>query len=309
VIFGSDLPEEEQPFVPPYYQRAGIPAGMWFEVTDVRALAWNQLDTLRFCLETGKIGNEYGYDPYASFLHKYPLVLDGAPVEEIFDPAHLKGRVERFCDLPETIYPPEVEIARRELARKLGGVWDFLEPKSQAFLASAWLIWGRLGHANGFDLSGALVGASRALETELGEGIFAPLHAIAAAAWGEEEASRRVYGTLERPRITLGFACHRIARLGEVASMLDLPRLARLAGDRAWHRWLNAFVKLRNHAAHADELPVQQARRRFREFFDEESPLRPLPPIKAELDQRAGRAANVRDAEPAQRALPFGPSR
>ena len=308
VIFGSELPDEERPFVPPYYKKADIPVGMWFEVRDLRALAWNQLDTMRFCLETGRIGNEYGYDPYASFLHKYPLVLDGAPVEETFDPAHLRGRHNRFVDLPESLYPPAVDEASRELATRLDGVGERLEQKSQAFLASAWLIYHRLGHASGFDLSAALVGVSRAVETEVSEGIFGPLIQCGGSVWGDADlAHERILGTGDRARrLTLGMADRRLTPLIPVAEELGLQGLRYLARHREWRSWFSRFVSQRNGAAHVEQLPMQRVRRSLEDIFDgEATQLRPLVPAKLELERRL---AAVESPALDAAALPFARS-
>lgn len=289
VVFGSDLPADEQPFVPEYYARTGCISGLWFEVLDVRALAFNQLDTLRFCLD--HIGNEWGYDPFAAIWRWYPIVLPGAPVEQLFSREILRDRAPLFADLPETIYPPEVEHARKQLEGKVPQLWAGLEEKSRVFLASSWLVWERMGHASGFDLSAAIVGVSRALETEVCEGIFAPLHRVAESAWGSAQARERIHGSGLAGRLTLGYAARRLRELGPAAAELGLAELDRLTRNRRWLARLDRFVALRNQGAHGEELRVGQARARYREIFSDDSPLLALLPPKSELGARLDRAA------------------
>lgn len=286
VIFGSDLPEEEAPYVPAYYAGTGCISGMYFEVLDVRALAFNQMDTLHFCLD--KIGDEYGFDPFAAIWRWYPIVLPGAPVEQLFSPDVLRDRAPLFADLDETVYPPEIEQTRKKLGAKFPHLWPGLEEKSRAFLASSWLVWERMGQTSGFDLSAAIVGVSRAVETEICEGIFVPLERIGAAAWGAAEARRRIHGADSNGRLTLGYAARRLLELEPAARELELPAFRDLVRNRSWHRWLERFVRLRNQGAHGEELNVGTAKTRYREIFSDESPLLDVLPPKAELALQAG---------------------
>jgi hypothetical protein len=145
-----------------------------------------------------------------------------------------------------------------------------------------------MGQTSGFDLSAAIVGVSRAVETEICEGIFAPLERIGAAAWGGAEARRRIYGPDLSGRLTLGYAARRLLELEPAARELELPAFQRLVRNRSWHRWLERFVALRNQGAHGEELNVGNAKTRYKEIFSHESPLLDVLPPKAELALQAG---------------------
>lgn len=286
VIFGPELPPGEEAFVPAYYRRHAAKPAIWFEVRDIRALSFDSIETMRFFLQSPN-AEGFAYDPWASFWHWYPVEFAGPGVGEIFDRSRLGSGAELFADLPETIYPPEVQHARRELAQLLGPPWERLEEKSRVFLATSWLVYGKHHRTPGFDLSAALSGVARAVETEICEGIFDPLHALASARLGAEEATWRVFGEA-RGAATLGVVARRLPELTTLASELGLHALERLARDRAFRRWFDRFVSLRNRASHVGELKPATVRALFDSVVApaDDSQLAMLLPPKEELADR-----------------------
>src|SRR5690606_16863860 len=146
ILFGPELPPEEIAYAPAhYFQEPDDPKGpwpvLWFRVRDVRALAYDQVHTLRYFFDREIDAGDFGYDPFASFKWRYPEVAMAPPAEEIFDPELLAGRARMFADLQETLFPPEVQTARVELEKKLGETWLGLEERSRTFLASGWVVY------------------------------------------------------------------------------------------------------------------------------------------------------------------------
>lgn len=265
VVFGSALDPAEAPFVPPYYKRELPQPVLWFKVRDIRALAFNQLDTLRYFLESGEIvSGKSGYDPYAAFHHDYPIVVEAPPAEVTFDPAGLKRKKRLYVDHPETVFPPEVELARKELEELMGGVWLGLEEKSQAFLATSWLVYGQYQDTRGFDLSAAFSGVARAVETEVCEGVVEPFLTLVRRQLGEEELLRR-FGPASR--LTLGKARAVLDASKEIALPLGLRWMWQLASHGEWRKWLDDFVAIRNDASHVTELSKRRVRKRWSEIF------------------------------------------
>lgn len=266
VVFGAALPEGERQFIPAYYQRELPQPVLWFRVRDIRALAFNQLDTLRYFLEGGEIASgKSGYDPYAAFHHDYPIVVQAPPAEQVFDRSLL--RKERlFVDRSETVFPPEVELARKELRKKMGRVWAKLEDKSKAFLATSWLIFDKYQNASGFDLSAAFTGVARAVETEVCEGVMEPFVQLVRKTKGDVDL-----GLLPSSRLTLGAVPPVLDRAESLALDLGLNQLWQLASHREWRRWFDSFVAIRNDASHAETLTRKRVKKRWDEIFADES--------------------------------------
>lgn len=282
VRFGHELPEEERALVPSYYEDAKAPAALWFRVRDVRALAFSQIDTLRYFFDSGELeAGLTGYDPFAAYEWVYPIAVRGPSVEEIFDPAHLRGKARAFADHPETLFPPEVDLARRELHRMLGGLWPRLEEKSQHFLASGWVVYGRYQGLRDFDLSSAFSGVARAVEAELCEATVGPLL---------ERLDLREALLGARP-LTLGVVERALDEVAEAAVAHGVETLGALVDDRQWRRWLRRFVSLRNDAAHPKQVRRSKIVRAWEEVVAEESMLRPL--VEAKHAVRAATALHA----------------
>src|SRR5690606_9123941 len=93
VRFGWELPEEERPFAPKYYWEQEAHPALWFRVRDARALAFRQIDTLRYFFDSGELeAGLIGFDPFAAYKWEYPIVVRGPSAEETFDRAHLRGK-------------------------------------------------------------------------------------------------------------------------------------------------------------------------------------------------------------------------
>ena len=276
ILFGPELAPEEVAFAPAHYfqepedEKGPWPA-IWFRVRDVRALAFNQVETLRYFFERVVDAAQFGYDPFASFKWNYPVVAKGPPAETLFDPSALSGRARIFADLPDTLFPPDVRNARKQLEGKLGSLWGELEDRSQIFLASGWVVFSQYRRHRDFDLSSALTGLARAVETELCSQIVRPV----TRALGLES----IFG---KGPITLGSAAK---YLEDIARKGDVFALRVLAENRAWREWLDRFVDLRHDAAHAK--PVRRARviKAWEEVVDPPSQLAPLLAAKRELKE------------------------
>lgn len=284
VVFGDELAPAENAFVPAYYRREGLHPALWFLVRDIRALAFNQVETLRYFLESGDLASGVsGYDPYAAFKHDYPIPVEGPPVEELFDPARLRGKVRCFADLPETIFAPEIAEARRDLAGLLGATWERLEEKSQAFLATSWVVYGQHQNTPGFDLSAAFSGVARAVETEICEGVVEPFVQVARAEMASE-AWDALFDDRRGGKITLGSVPPILKNTAEIATRLRLNLVWRLHGDPSWRQWLRDFVDIRNDAFHVKQLRKDRVRVRLTEILAPRGETR-LEPVVAAKDQ------------------------
>lgn len=277
IVFGGRLAPEEIPFAPSHYFQEpedgkGPHPAIWFRVRDVRALAFNQVETLRYFFDRVIDAASFGYDPFASYKWNYPAVVRGPAAERIFEPALLDGRGRMFADLAETLFPPEVQNARRKLEAKLGSHWGLLEDRSRIFLASAWVIYEQYRRHRDFDLSSALTGAARAVETELCNQLIKP----AARALRLES----VFGNLP---ITLGSSARFLDALAEGAREQGVLALQHLAGNESWREWLDRFVDLRNDAAHAKPVRRSRVEKAWREIVGEPTQLAPLLAAKKRL--------------------------
>jgi len=296
VVFGDALGPEEAAFVPAYYRREILHPALWFLVRDIRALAFNQVETLRYFLESGDLASGVsGYDPYAAFKHDYPIPVEGPPVEGLFDPSRLRGKVRCYADLPETIFAPEIAAARRDLARLLEGTWDRLEEKSQAFLATAQVVYGQHQNTPGFDLSAAFSGVARAVETEICEGVIEPFVQIARAELGEEAWSARFEKDPRGGKITLGRVPPILKNTAEIATRLRLTHIWRLHGDSSWRQWLRDFVDIRNDAFHVKQLRKDRVRVRLGEILAPRGETRLEPVVAAKEQIRAYLRASAKE--------------
>jgi hypothetical protein len=145
VVFG-DSDEVDKQAVPDYYDDKDQTPTVWFKVTDIRALSYDRLQTLTYLQKQlgevveGADAGLVGYDPYRSAGYRYPLVLEGPPVKEVFDSAILRDRdpnAKRFADLSDTAMPDDVARASMVLAEQKPRLWQALEQSSRVFLARA----------------------------------------------------------------------------------------------------------------------------------------------------------------------------
>ncbi|MFO7155911.1 MAG: hypothetical protein DIU72_004760 [Pseudomonadota bacterium] len=283
ILFGPELPPEEIAYAPAhYFQEPDDPKGpwpvLWFRVRDVRALAYDQVHTLRYFFDREIDAGDFGYDPFASFKWRYPEVAMAPPAEEIFDPELLAGRARMFADLHETLFPPEVQTARVELEKKLGETWLGLEERSRTFLASGWVVYRQFRRHRDFDLSNSLTGAMRAVETELCDAL---VKSIVKALRLEY-----VFGNWE---ITLG-ACNKyLDELANRANQGGVRALELLATNGSWRDWLERFVALRNDTAHGKVVKRQRVERAWAELVGMGSELGPIVAAKRAWLERLGR--------------------
>lgn len=279
VVFGRQLPPEEIPYAPSHYfqdpedEKGPWPA-LWFRVRDVRALAFNQVETLRYFFDRVIDAAEFGYDPFASFKWNYPALVQGPPVERIFDERLLEGRGRMFADLPETLFPPDVQNARRQLEAKLGEHWGQLEDRSRIFLASAWVVYAQYRRHKDFDLSSALTGAARAVETELCSQIVKRV-----------VRALRLESLFGAQPITLGSSAKFLDELAARAKERDVNALHVLAQNASWREWLERFVDLRNDAAHAQQVRRARVIRAWEELVGEGTQFAPLLAAKRQLNE------------------------
>lgn len=279
VRFGSTLPEEERPFVLSYYRELEARPALWFRVLDVRALSFDQLETLRYFFDSGEVeAGLIGFDPFAAYKWEYPIVVRGPAAERLFDPSLLRGRARLHAHHAETLFPPEVQRARREVGRRLGPLWERLEEKSRHFLASGWLVHSRYGSLRDFDRSSSFSGVARAVETELCEATIGP--------WVDRWRLRRaIFGG---GRLTLGAVERALDELAALGEEKGAGALVELAGNRQWRRWLRRFVELRNEAAHPSMVRASRFSRAWEEVVSTESRLLPLVEAKERLSQTKG---------------------
>jgi len=270
ILFGPELPPEEIPYAPAhYFQEPDDPKGpwpvLWFRVRDVRALAFDQVHTLRFFFDREIDAGDYGYDPFASFKWRYPEVAMAAPAEAIFDPEHLAGRARMFADLPETLFPPEVQNACDELEKKLGETWLGLEERSRIFLASGWVVYRQFRKHRDFDLSHSFAGAMRAVETEFCDALVRPI-----------AKALRLESIFGQKQPTLG-ACNKcLDELASRAKQEGILALEPLVTNETWREWLERFVALRNDTAHGKLVRRSRIEEAWSELVGSGSELGPI---------------------------------
>ncbi len=270
VIFGRALPPEEVAFAPAHYfqepeDAVGPWPALWFRVRDVRALSFNQVETLRHFFDRVIDAADFGYDPFASFKWRYPVVVRGPTVERLFDRALLGGRGRIFADLPETLFPPEVQNARRQLEERLGPHWGRLEERSRIFLASSWVVFNQYRKHRDFDLSSALTGAARAVETELCTHIVKPT-----------VRALRIEALFGAQPLTLGAAAKFLDAVAERAREAGVTALWELAANETWRAWLDRFVDLRNDSMHTTQVRRGRVIEAWNELLAEDTPLAPM---------------------------------
>ena len=281
IAFGPDLPPEEIPFAPAHYfqepdDAKGPWPAIWFRVRDVRALAFDQVETLRYFFDRVVDAAEYGYDPFASFKWDYPVVVKAPSAEAVFDRALLGDRARMFADLVETLFPPEVQNARGQLAKRLGGVWDGLEDRSRVFLASGWIVFNQYRKHRDFDLSHSFTGAARAVETEFCDALVRPL-----------ARALRLESLFGRQPITLGSCAKYLDELARKAKDEGVIALEALAENEGWREWLERFVDLRNATAHGSLVRRSRVERAWGEIVGPASELAPI--VRAKRSWQEGR--------------------
>ena len=301
VKLGPAMPEEATDRIPDYYREDGRKVGLWFKVRDVRALTHYQLRTLEYFREMlGPVRNSFAlgdrlpYDPYAAFKYEYPIIVQADAADRLFDTTELAQRskgAKLFAELPETVFPPDLQTILSELESEIDFIWNDLRDNSRIFLACARLVEKRYASLNNFDFSAALCEVAKAMETELIDGLLSKLFQIPATVWDDEvmEDQRRL-PVQRRPR-SLGSAAMLLRQLGSSSPPAALENLARLSGPEApWIRWLDSFTKLRNLALHQGLIPYDEYQTIWRETLDEggRTGLRPVVNLQAEVQALLG---------------------
>ena len=285
----APAPEER----PGYYRNRRVIA--WFRVRDVRALSFEALDTLQYLREHVRVqDSRYGYDPYASFGLRYPTFVRGPGPEELFDAARAKMGIGRFADLSDTVYPPRLANARKDLEKLLGSdTWNGLDDASRLFLASARiLVLQRSALDAQLEMTPVVMYLSNVVEREVVAGVLQPVvRALLSGAPALEagEDLRRAWRSFDlESRLSLGAA----AMLVPAMRSWEPGREAcgALVAEEAWAHWLLDLVVRRNDAAHARHVERGWVESAAGELFGE----RPNPRIGIPLHTIVAAKAGVR---------------
>jgi hypothetical protein len=223
---------------------------------DVRALSFEALDTLQYLREHVRVQNSrYGYDPYASFGLRYPTFVRGPSPEELFDAARANMGVDKFAELDDTVYPPRLAVARRDLEQLLGApTWEGLDDASRLFLASARVLVNQ-GHTLDaqLEMTPLVMYLSNVVEREPLTGVVQPV--VKAVTSGQPELP----ACEDLKRAWRPFDLEQRMTLGSAAMMVPAMRswepgrqaCGELVSGEAWKKWLSDLVLRRNDAAHA----------------------------------------------------------
>src|SRR5690606_17698407 len=149
-----------------------------------------------------------------------------------------------------------------------------LEDRSQVFLASGWVVYRQYRRHRDFDLSSALTGLARAVETELCGQVIKPL-----------TRALRLESIFGKGPITLGASAKYLEDLAREGEVLALRRLAE---DASWREWLDRFVVLRDDVAHGKAVRRHRVVRAWDEVVGQPSQLAPLLAAKKEAGELLG---------------------
>ena len=297
IKLGPSMPEEPGDRIPDYYREDGRKVGLWFQVRDVRALTHYQLRTLEYFREmlgpvrdSFALGNRLSYDPYAAFKYDYPVVVEADTADRLFDRRELaqySKSAKLFAELPETVFPPDLQTILSELEEELAFIWNDLRDNSRIFLACARLVEKRYASLNNFDFSAAFCEVAKAMETELIDGLLSKLFQIPAAIWEHEAISENSRLPVHARNRSLGGATATLRHLGLSEPPASLAALTALSGpDASWIRWLEQFTKLRNLALHRGVVSYDDYWKAWRETLDEGGKTGILPVVRLEAEVR-----------------------
>jgi hypothetical protein len=266
---------------------------VWFRVEDVRALSYDHTMTLDwFDRRLGRVtagvtrssGGPYtsAFDPAASVLHQFPIVVEGPTCAELFA-AEGRPASGRWADAPDAVTSRPVQRARAHLAKSLApGLWRRLDVETTDLLANAWVERGRVERDEDVDPRMGFTRIACAVENELCARLIpalerlcdrlkatgSPVHAALAQHVSDARPSDSSGRAAEW---TLGTALDLLKRIVNRSRRdlvaLKVPALLELATNV---RWLEDVNRMRNSASHGGRpLRPSEVRKALFAFFDE----------------------------------------
>lgn len=266
---------------PPYYGESEHAIPLWFRVRDIRVIHWQQEPTLTALAEMAEVELRDGsfvrssfgrVDPYAAHRWDWPVLVDARPVTELFPPG------VKYWPSPETVAPQLIQDSSRRLRERHPDLWSELDAGSRLALASADSVHQLAQGQTRFDIASAAIGYTRALEIELCrrlllEAALPPLR----AALGEEgleqclfrgRDARRWWRDRPHPP-TLGESVFALHHLREPSQEAGWSAMVALSEKHQLER-LRAAARLRNEAAHGQNVAARDVNRLFEELWGEQ---------------------------------------
>lgn len=255
--------EGELARMPAYYAEHAV--DFWFRLFDLRRIVTG--DTVEVIDELGKLRNTGYHDRPVSLyggMVDLPLIVRRDNEAGWFSDTEAlnEGRLwaERAAE-----YRSDAERMARELRDNLFGrtLWPLLQPGTRSFLASAEAVFRAHRDDPGFDLSGAAVSYSKALETELNAMLFPTIRRTMQGKAPHEREIREEGRLID----LAGRVPHQT--LGTIKHMLERQEIVRGAvkeafrHDKDWlltilPRTLAPIVDLRNAGAHSETTTATQ---------------------------------------------------